>query len=65
MSQKFLGIAVRNHRCAFGIEKYTVVGDPENARKLMCDDNDGRAQIITDLEDEIIEQPGRNGIESR
>ena len=56
---------MRNHSCAFGIEKYTIVGDPENARKLMCDDNDGRAQIVANLEDEIIEQPGRNGIKSR
>jgi hypothetical protein len=65
MSQKLLGIAARNHRCAFGVEKYTVVGDPENARKLMCDDNDGRAQIVANLEDEIIEQTGGDGIESR
>jgi hypothetical protein len=46
MSQKPLRVALRNDCLGFSIEKYAVVADRKNARKLMSDDDNRCAQAV-------------------
>ena len=56
MRQQFLRVAAGDHRARFRIEKYAVVADGEDARQLVGDDDDRRAQTVAQLENQIVEQ---------
>jgi hypothetical protein len=49
MSQKPLRVALGNDCLGFSIEKYAVVADRKNARKLMCDDDNRCTQVVPQL----------------
>jgi hypothetical protein len=43
MLQHVVGVAGRDLRAGFGVEKHTVIGDREDARQFMSNDYDRRA----------------------
>src|SRR5215469_12555062 len=63
VSQHFR-IPLGDHRSGVGIEEYRVVSDRKYARELMSDDDDGGAQTVAQLEDQIVEQSRADGIEA-
>ncbi len=64
MSQQFFRIAGRDHRAAFRVEKDAVICDCENARQLVRHHHHGGAQVVAQLENQIVEQPRAYRIES-
>src|SRR6184192_1796662 len=61
--EQLLRRAGGDHRTAFGVEEDAVVGDREDARELMGDDHDGRAEALAQLEDQLVEPAGADRVE--
>src|SRR5271155_2900589 len=64
MRKQVLGVAVRDHRLAFRVEKHAVVADCKDTRQLVSDDDHGRAKVVAQLEDQVVEQARTNRIET-
>ena len=65
MGQEILRVAAGDHRPRFRVEEYAVVADRENARQFMRDHQDGGAQTVAQVQDQIVEQARADRIESR
>src|SRR6267154_2246189 len=63
--EELFRVARGDDRLALVIEKYGVVTDGEDARELVCDDHDGGAQAVAQIEDEIVEPPRADRVEAR
>ncbi len=63
-ASSFLGEPVASMVFGLGIEKNRIGADGKNARQLVGDDNNGRAQRIAQTDDQIVQQPGADRIES-
>src|SRR5438093_5573628 len=48
---------------ALGVEEDAVVADREDARQLVCHDDDRRAEAVPELEDQIVEPPRAHRVE--
>src|SRR5215813_12256993 len=59
-----LGVAQGNLRFGFRIEKYAVVANRKNARQLVGDHDDRGAEAVAQLEDQIVQQPRADGVET-
>src|SRR6185295_976897 len=54
-----------DHRAGVGVEKHGIVADREDARQLVRDDDDRRAETVAKLENQLVEKPRRYRIEPR
>src|SRR5271157_1811452 len=64
-SQEFVGIPNRNHCPGFPIEENRVVSDGKNACQFMAHYHHGCPQAVAKLEDEFIEVPCADRVQSR
>ena len=64
LGEEPLGVAQGNLRFGFRIEKHAVVADRKNARQLVGDHDDRGAEAVAQLEDQIVQQPRANGVET-
>ena len=62
--QQLLGIALGNHGLFLGIQKHGVVPDGKNAGQVVGDHHHRGAQTFTQLENQVIQQPGADGVQS-
>src|SRR5579862_2347364 len=62
--EQVLGVAVRDHRSAFRVEKNAVVSDCKNTGQLVRDDHHRRAEVVAQLEDQVVEQARTYRIEA-
>ena len=60
MVTQFLRIAVRDRGARLDVEEEAVVADGEDAGQLVGDDDDGGAEAVAQLEDEVVEQARGN-----
>src|SRR5213594_80714 len=65
MFEQVSGIASRDHRLRLGVEEHAVAGDREDAGQLMGHDHHRRAEAIAQLEDEVVQQLGADGVQAR
>ena len=64
MGQKLLRVTAGNHGPRFRVQKHTVVADGKNARQLVGDNHNRRAQTVAQLQDKIVEQTRADRIEA-
>src|SRR5579875_225741 len=57
--------AVGDDRVALGVEEDAVGADREDARQLVGDNDDRRAEAVAQLEDQVVEPPRADRIEAR
>src|ERR1700731_3452608 len=62
--EQVLRVAFRNYGLALRVEKNAVVADRKNARELVSHDDDRRAEVVAQLQDQIVEQPRTYRIEA-
>src|SRR5579875_425881 len=65
MSQHLVRIAGGDLGTGFGVQKDAVGGDREDARQFVRDHHDGGAQVLAQLQDQIVQQPGTDRIQTR
>src|SRR6266403_2163228 len=63
--QKLLRVARGDHRLALAVEEHRVVADGEDARELVRHHHDGGVEAVAQVEDQVIEPPRAQRIESR
>src|SRR5262245_26646686 len=56
--------AARADRSRLDVEEDTVRTDREDARQLVRHDHDGRVEAVAELEDQVVEKPGADRIET-
>src|SRR5580704_10585262 len=64
MLEQILGIPACDHGVTLAIEQDAVAGDSENTGELVRDHDDGRAEAIVQIKDQIVEQTRADWIES-
>src|ERR1700691_4370318 len=62
--EQVLGVALRDHGSALRVEKNAVVADCKNAGQLVRDDDHRRAEVVAQLEDQVVEQARADWIEA-
>src|SRR2546430_3069115 len=65
MFEQVSGIAGRYHGLRLGVEEPDVAGDREDAGQLRVPDHPRRAEAIAQLEDEVVQQLGADGVQAR
>ena len=58
------GRPLRDHRPRLDVEEDAVVADGEDARQLVRDDDDRRAEAVAQLEDQVVEQARADRVEA-
>src|ERR1022692_1621965 len=65
MLEQLFGISSRANGMGIRIEEYAVVADGKNARQFVGHDHHSRAEIVAQLQNQIVEQPRAYRIEAR
>ena len=64
IGQELLGVTAGDHGPGFRVEKHAVIADRKDARQLMGDNHNRRAQAFAQLQDQIVEQARADRIET-
>src|SRR5438046_939730 len=65
MFEQVSGIASRDHRLRLGVGEPAGAGDSEAAGQILGHDHHRRAEAIAQLEDEVVQQLGADGVQAR
>src|SRR6266478_201390 len=64
MGEQLAGVAPGAHGSCLGVEEDAVVGDREDARQLVRDDDHRRSEAVSQGEDELVEEARADRIEA-